>query len=169
MIDVRESDIQLQLQQGWDLLLASGLTPHHLMTFHSRYKYLVMAHDPNAYRQLGRLLSDLKDADINLLSQRYLEQLTKALALPATRGAHANVLYHLAGYLRHQITDKDRREIHHCISEFSLGLVPLTSPMTLLKQYFAIHPNAYIAMQVYLQCKTHPLKESNCDHAEGKS
>ncbi len=42
----------------WRRLCAGGLSPARLMAFHSRYKYLLMAHSVPHYRQAGRLLGN---------------------------------------------------------------------------------------------------------------
>ena len=42
----------------WRRLREAGLTPARLMEFHSRYKYLLMAHSVPHYRQAGRLLGN---------------------------------------------------------------------------------------------------------------
>ena len=41
---------------SWQQLLADGLSRHRLLAFHSRYKYLLMAHSPAHYKRLGHLL-----------------------------------------------------------------------------------------------------------------
>lgn len=44
---------------SWQQLLAEGLTRHRLLAFHSRYKYLLMAHSPAHYKSLGHLLGSM--------------------------------------------------------------------------------------------------------------
>ena len=41
----------------WQALMATGLSARALVEFHSRYKYLLMAHSVPAYQEAGRLLS----------------------------------------------------------------------------------------------------------------
>ena len=43
----------------WRALVADGLTPARLIAFGSAYKYLLMAHSIDHYKQAGRLLADL--------------------------------------------------------------------------------------------------------------
>ena len=73
-----------------------------------------------------------------------------ALTLRATRRSHSNVLFHLAGYLKRQLSAEQRQRLSLLIEDYRSGKIPLIVPVTLLKHYFADHPNAYIDGQVFL-------------------
>ena len=151
----------------WRRLCGAGLTPARLMEFHSRYKYLLMAHSVRHYRQAGRLLGNA-DGDgwregPDLLprkgeasglagrSDRYLGCLLDGLGKPATRGGHANVLSHLQGYLSRVLDRSSRREITGAIEEYRSGGVPLHEPRNLLLRRLEEHPDPYLGKQVYLR------------------
>ena len=138
----------------WQQLLREGISHKALIGFHSRYKYLVMAHNPQQYRELGRLLASAGAHDPAELGARYFSQLMQALRRCASRGNHANVLQHLAGYLRHALPDGDRQELQRLIEQYRSGLLPLVVPLTLLKTHFRHHPDDYIDLQTYL--RPHP-------------
>ncbi len=135
----------------WQQLQREGISHKALIGFHSRYKYLVMAHNPQQYRELGRLLASAGAHDPAELGARYFSQLMQALRRCATRGNHANVLQHLSGYLRHALPDHDRQELQRLIEQYRSGQLPLVVPLTLLKHHFRHHPDDYIALQTYLQ------------------
>lgn len=134
----------------WQQLLEEGLTRRALTDFHSRYKYLLMAHDPAQYRTLGHLLGSMDNSDPRQLGPRYFGELMAALSKPATRGTHTNVLQHLSGYLRHSISTADKQALQDLIQQYRQGAVPLMAPLTLLNQHFDQHPDPYIRQQVYL-------------------
>ncbi|MGF6087940.1 YbgA family protein [Pseudomonas sp. 18173] len=136
---------------AWQQLCQEGLTRRGLTDFHSRYKYLLMAHNPQQYKVLGNLLGNMGHTDPNELGMRYFSELMAALKKCATRGTHTNVLQHLSGYLKQAISREDKHEVQHVISQYRLGIVPLVVPLTLLKHYFRQYPDPYIAQQVYLQ------------------
>lgn len=135
----------------WQQLLRQGLSRKALIDFHSRYKYLLMATHPLQYKALGRLLGNLAQHDLNELAARYFSQLMQALKNCATRRTHSNVLQHLSGYLKQNLSREDKAEIQQLIGQYRQGVVPLVVPMTLLKHHFRRHPDQYIAQQVYLQ------------------
>ncbi len=136
---------------AWQQLLHTGLTRRGLTDFHSRYKYLLMAHNPVQYKTLGNLLGNMGQSDLEELGPRYFSELMAALKKCATRRTHTNVLQHLSGYLKQVISPEDKQEVQHVIGQYRQGIVPLVVPLTLLKHYFRQHPDPYIAQQVYLQ------------------
>jgi len=136
---------------AWQQLLQQGLSRRGLTEFHSRYKYLLMAHNPVQYKALGNLLGNMGRTDPQELGPRYFSQLMAALKKCATRRTHTNVLQHISGYLKQAISAEDKEEVQHVIGQYRHGIVPLVVPLTLLKHHFRQHPDPYIAQQVYLQ------------------
>jgi uncharacterized protein YbgA (DUF1722 family)/uncharacterized protein YbbK (DUF523 family) len=136
---------------AWQQLLQAGLTRRGLTEFHSRYKYLLMAHHPVQYKTLGNLLGNMGQIDPKELGPRYFSELMAALKKCATRRTHTNVLQHISGYLKQVISADDKQEVQHVIGQYRHGIVPLVVPLTLLKHHFRQHPDPYIAQQVYLQ------------------
>ena len=134
----------------WLGLSHDGLSAAALIDFHSRYKFLVLAHSPVAYRQLGRQLANLSQ-DIDEVARRYIEQLMRTLAQPITRRNHANVLQHIQGYLKTSLSSAERIELAKSIDQYRIGKLPLLAPITLIRHYLAVYPNAYLASQRYLQ------------------
>ena len=89
---------------AWQQLRQEGLTRRGLTDFHSRYKYLLMAHNPVQYKTLGNLLGNMGHTDPQELGPRYFSELMAALKKCATRRTHTNVLQHLSGYLKQAIS-----------------------------------------------------------------
>ncbi|MFJ4348330.1 YbgA family protein [Pseudomonas sp. NPDC089401] len=136
----------------WQRLLADGLSRGALVRFHSRYKYLLMANNPQAYRELGRLLGSLRrEDDPQEVGPRYFSQLMQALRRCASRGTHCNVLQHLSGYFKDALTPQDKAELQTLIGQYQQGEVPLVVPLTLLKHHLRNHPDPYLQQQAYLQ------------------
>ena len=57
----------------------AGLTKHSLIQFHSRYKYLLMAHSPKHYKSMGQLLANMDD--LASVEPIYFDRLMSALAI----------------------------------------------------------------------------------------
>ncbi|HET9598132.1 MAG TPA: DUF523 and DUF1722 domain-containing protein [Anaeromyxobacteraceae bacterium] len=122
-----------------------------LVRFHSAEKLLVLAHEPAAYARLGRLVAGAKGRDRADVAREYAEVYMGALRKLATRGRHANVLQHMAGYLKDLASPADRAELAEAIGDYRRGLVPLVVPVTLLKHHVRRHEIAYLAGQRYLE------------------
>lgn len=142
----------------WKKFNQANITAAGLIQFHSRYKYLVMAHNPEKYREIGRLLANLKGVDLQDIAHQYISLLMTALAKPASRKLHSNTLSHLQGYLKRLITSQDKQELSECIDHYRQGVVPLVVPMTLLKHHFNHHHKSlgYVQGQAYLD--PHPYQ-----------
>ena len=131
-------------------LVRKDISAAKLVAFHSRYKYLLMAHSTAAYQAAGRLLSDLK-AEVEQRADEYIGLLMQGLKQPATRKGHANVMSHLQGYLKKHIDSASRRELDTLISAYRVGEQPLLAPLALLKHHFRRFPDEYILNQSYLE------------------
>ena len=131
----------------WQQLLSQGSLSHHrLVGFYSRYKYLVMAHHIESYQRIGRLLAK-RDANVQRQANKFIALLMYALAQRAKRGAYANALSHVKGYLKRQISSGERQLLDGVIADYRSGAVPLVVPVRMLKHYFAMFPNDYIDQQ----------------------
>ena len=134
----------------WKTLCTAGLTPHRLVEFYSRYKYLVMAHHMPTYKILGRLVADAGKQPMEALAARFISELMAGLTHRATRRSHSNVLFHLSGYLKRTVSSEERQRLRDLIDQYRQGLVPLIVPITMLRHHFANNPNAYIDQQVFM-------------------
>tara|TARA_R110001592_G_scaffold38609_1_gene127179 strand:- start:18504 stop:19469 length:966 start_codon:yes stop_codon:yes gene_type:complete len=146
---------------NWKQLCAEGLSTHKLISFYSRYKYLVMAHHVPGYKTLGRLLADAGTVPLASLATEFITELMAALAQRATVRSHTNVLFHLSGYLKRSVPAQERQRLKDLIEQYRLGHIPLVVPLTMLKHHFANNPNAYIDSQVFMAPYPDELKLRN--------
>ena len=121
-----------------------------VVRFHSMHKLLLMAHSPEACRELGRLVAAARGVSRNEFAARYASRFTTALQSPATRRGHVNALQHAAGYLKHQLDRAAKAELSTAIEDYRRERVPLGVPMTLLRRYVHDHAVSYLAGQVYV-------------------
>jgi uncharacterized protein YbgA (DUF1722 family) len=89
--------------------------------------------------------------DVVATGNAYFALLMRALAKPATRGGHTNVLQHLNGYFKDRLDARHRRELDGLVHAYRRGEVPLLAPLTLLKHHLREHPDDYVSLQVYLE------------------
>ena len=124
---------------------------HNLMVFHSHYKYLLMAHNQDKCRVLGRLLGNHSSVSLETLVHTYFSAFIEAISQPASRKNHTNALFHILGYLKGNLSVVARAHIIEIIHNYNEGLTPLTTPLTLLKHHLMQHGSAYIKDQRYLE------------------
>ena len=143
--------LRVMVTAAWKQLCADGLSAGGLIDFQSRHKYLLLAHHPEAYRRLGRMLANLRETDLKALAKTYFAELITALQHKANRKSHSNVLEHIAGHFKRALAGSERAELRDLIERYRLGQVPLVVPMTLLKHHLLRHPDDYLNRQSYLQ------------------
>lgn len=141
----------------WKQLTAGGLSKGKLLQFHTRHKYLLMAHDETMYRSLGRMLADLGGGDLEAIAGRYVKLLMPSLSRPATRKRHTNVLQHLMGFLKQHLGSTAKADLAEAIEAYRQGYYPLIVPVRLLTHHFNSHPHRFVEQQTYLEM--HPLDQ----------
>lgn len=135
----------------WLLIAGPSMQPRDLVDFHTRHKYLLMAHDQQRYRRLGAWVAQAGAADDFLsLSAGYIEEFMAGLGSPATAGNHVNVMQHIAGYFSECIGASHRVELTEAIDAYRLGEIPLAIPMALLRDHQRRHPQPHLENQHYL-------------------
>ena len=121
-----------------------------LVRFHTAHKLLVLAHAPDAYQRLGRLVARARGVSRRDLELRYVSGFMQALARLATVGRHTNVLQHIAGYFKDRLDASSKRELVEAIADYRHGLVPLVVPLTLVRHHVRVLAVPYLANQLYL-------------------
>ena len=142
---------RVMVYAAWQQLQFEGLSAESLLAFHARHKYLLLAHHPEHYQRMGRLLANLSAVDLPHIAETYFELLMVALKKVANRGTHSNVLAHIAGHFKRVLSSDERQELDTLIADYRQGQVPLVVPLTLLKHHLMKHPDDYLHQQAYLQ------------------
>ncbi|MBN2290420.1 MAG: DUF523 and DUF1722 domain-containing protein [Candidatus Glassbacteria bacterium] len=140
----------------WRETVAGGMTPGRLVEFHTRHKLLIMSHGVELYRELGRLVAGSGKDDTLTLYAAYLELLARALGLKTTVKKNVNVLYHLMGYFRKDLSGDEKQELLEIIGSYARGHLPLIVPVTLINHYVRKYGQPYLGSQYYLN--PHPLE-----------
>lgn len=148
---IRENFIERVFSfRRWQEFLAGGADLGGLVEFHTRHKLLVMAHSPQAYREMGKLVARGRELPLTRLLDEYAGMLMRALALQATVKKNTNVLQHIMGYFKRELDNAEKAELLDVIGQYHDQLVPLVVPLTLLHHYVAKYDQAYLRQQVYL-------------------
>jgi uncharacterized protein YbgA (DUF1722 family)/uncharacterized protein YbbK (DUF523 family) len=121
-----------------------------LVRFHASEKLLLLAHEPKAYRALGRLVAGAKALPRAEVATRYGEGFMGALKVRATPGKNANVLQHMAGYFKDRLDAGEKAELDEAIQDHRRGLVPLIVPLTLLRHHLRRHGAPWLEGQTFL-------------------
>lgn len=160
---LRENFIErLFVFRRWRAAERSGLTAKDLLHFHTTHKLLILSHSTVHYRKMGQLLADLKATEIEEIHAQYLKLLMEALTLKATPAKHINVLQHVMGYFKKQLSADEKAELLELFHHYRQGHLPLIVPITLLNHHLRKEGQAYLHDQTYLN--PHPVELALRNH-----
>lgn len=124
--------------------------PRDLVAFHTRHKLQILAHDPSAYRSMGRIVARAGTGDRDDLESEYRHAFAAALAIRPKRGRNANALLHVLGPLSEHLNQARRQDIVAAVESYRQGEAPLSVPVALLRHHAEGEELAYLAEQTYL-------------------
>ena len=105
---------------------------------------------------MGKLVAGGKEMPIRELYHQYQQLLMDALKLKTTIRKNANVLQHLMGYFKKQLTGDEKQELLEVFDQYRSEYVPLLVPITLINHYVRKYDQPYLKQQTYLN--PHPLE-----------
>ena len=134
----------------WRDAMANGLSAGKLVDFHTRHKLLIMAHNVESYRLMGKLVATAGKAKDKQLYDDYFNELFKALSYKHTIKKNVNVLSHAMGYFKKELTPLEKKELLELIDQYRSGLLPLIVPITMVNHYVRKYDKEYLNKQYYL-------------------
>jgi uncharacterized protein YbgA (DUF1722 family) len=154
---LRESFIErIFVLKRWREMVGQGREIGILVEFHTHHKLLVMAHSPKHANHLGKLVATAKTIPAEDLYRQYEALLMEALKLRATVKKNTNVLQHLMGYFKKQLSPDEKQELLEVLDHYYQGHFPLIVPITLINHYVRKYEQSYLRLQFYLN--PHPLE-----------
>jgi len=140
----------------WQEVLAKKKNRENLTDFHIKHELLILSHSPKYLRSLGKLMAHFKELSLKELYQKYQTLLMESLRLKTTPKKNANVLQHMMGYFKEQLSADEKKELLEVIEVYRKGYTPLIVPITLIQHYVRKYDQPYLKEQVYLH--PHPLE-----------
>ncbi len=154
---LRENFIErLFTLKRWREILAQGQSRGNLVSFHTRHKLLILSHSHKYYETMGKWVAQAKDLPLKELYQKYQILLMEALLLKSTPKKNSNVLQHMMGYFKDQLSSDEKQELLGLIDHYRQEYLPLIVPLTLMNHYVRKYNQPYLKEQVYLN--PHPME-----------
>jgi uncharacterized protein YbgA (DUF1722 family)/uncharacterized protein YbbK (DUF523 family) len=161
---LRENFIErIFVHRRWRQVLAGRPGIGDLVSFHTAHKLLILSHSEKIYRDMGRLVAQASKLVLEEVLNSYERLLMAALKLQSTLNKHTNVLMHMLGYFKKQLSSDEKAEILEIIERFKMGFLPLIVPVTLINHFVRKYHEDYLAGQFYLN--PHPLELKLRNHA----
>ena len=124
---IRENFIlQIFTMKRWRDNLARKQSMGNLVDFHTRNKLLILSHSQKHYRLMGKLVAAGKKMPIKELYNQYQILLMEALKLKTTIRKNTNVLQHLMGYFKKELSGDEKQELLEIFEQYRSEYVPVS-------------------------------------------
>jgi uncharacterized protein YbgA (DUF1722 family)/uncharacterized protein YbbK (DUF523 family) len=156
-VKLRENFIErIFALKRWRDLLGKQQTRGRLVAFHTQHKLLILSHSQKHARILGKIVAAAKKIPPGKLYSEYQDLFMQSLHLKTTIKKNVNVLQHMMGYFKKQLSADEKQELLEIIDEYRQGFTPLIVPITLMKHYVRKYNQPYLKEQLYLN--PHPVE-----------
>jgi uncharacterized protein YbgA (DUF1722 family) len=105
---------------------------------------------------MGKLVAQAKNLPLKELYREYQTLLMESLGLKTTPKKNANILQHMMGYFKEQLSSDEKQELLEVIDLYRKEIIPLIVPITLINHYVRKYDQPYLKKQIYLN--PHPLE-----------
>lgn len=156
--EVRENFVmQLFAYDAFETFKKASPKMKELVAFHTRYKFLLQAKDEKDYRELGNVTANREGLEFGELFQKYEHLFKTAISKKSSIKSIRNVLEHMAGFLKNELSTSEKATLHKQIEEYAQKRIPLITPLNTLYQYAKKYEVDYLLEQVFLQPYPHDL------------
>jgi uncharacterized protein YbgA (DUF1722 family)/uncharacterized protein YbbK (DUF523 family) len=153
---LRENFIeQIFALKRWRETLTQGRVMKNLVDYHTRHKLLILSHSTEHSKLMGKLVAEAKKMPMKNVYTEYERLLIEALRLKTTVKKNLNVLQHILGYFKQQLSGDEKQEMLEILERYRNEYVPLIVPVTLMNHYVRKFDQLYLKQQVYLN--PHPV------------
>jgi len=122
-----------------------------LVDFHQSYKFMLQAKNDVAYRKLGKLIGDHNKQNTAQIFEDYEVTFKTTIGEKSTIGKTRNVLEHMAGFVKNDLTDIEKKTLHEQIKDYADKIIPLVTPLSTLSMFAQKYEASYLLGQKFLQ------------------
>lgn len=122
-----------------------------LVAFHARHKFLLMAYNQTAMREMGRIVANPDRLPLEEVFHSYREGLHAALAKAPRRTSAINVLLHGFGYVSDRLSPSEKAFFLESLDRYRARRVPLSVPTSLVGSWIIRFEVDYLLDQVYFE------------------
>lgn len=106
-----------------------------LVTYHSRYKLLLMACNQTGYRMAGKVVANHDRLPTSEVLATYEGMLQAILEKPADRTALVDALQHAFGWISKNLTSDEKRFFLDTLEAFRCGCVPVSEVTRIIREH----------------------------------
>lgn len=122
-----------------------------LVDFQSRNKYLLMAYHQQNQKLLGKIVANHDHLGMDKVMFEYEVLLKETLAKPLRRGTNINMIMHLFGYFKKELSKEEKAYFLDRIDDYSNKKVPLSVLMAVIGSWVIRFEEQYLMNQTVFE------------------
>lgn len=142
--------MQLFAYDAFQKFNTSAPTLNKLVKFHTAHKFLLQAKDETLYRELGNIVANRSDLSFEALLGQYELGFKTAISRKSSIKRNRNVLDHLAGFFKKELTKSEKETLHDQIRDYADKIIPLIVPLSTIHLYARKYDTKYLLEQTFL-------------------
>lgn len=149
---LRENFImQVFAYDAYEKLKASDPSLGDLVRFHTTHKFMLQSKNEQLYRSLGNIVANNSGHSKETLFALYEQGFKTAIATKSSIKKTRNVLEHLAGFFKNELTKSEKETLHTQIDDYAAKIVPLIVPVSTIHLYAKKYNITYLLDQSFLE------------------
>jgi uncharacterized protein YbgA (DUF1722 family) len=125
-------------------------TLFYIILFYYLFKFLMRSKHEGNYRLLGKIVANHEKKSLRELAQEYIALFKKTIAHKSTIAKTVNVLQHMVGFFKKELTSVEKQALHMQIEEFRDEIVPLIAVMNTIEFLAKKYDIHYLLGQKFL-------------------
>ncbi|MFA6143876.1 MAG: DUF523 and DUF1722 domain-containing protein [Sulfurimonas sp.] len=121
-----------------------------LVRFHTIHKFMLQAKDETLYRELGNVVANHDSHSLETLLGMYELGFKTAISRKSSIKKTRNVLEHLVGFFKKELTKSEKEILHTQISDYADKIIPLIVPLSTIHLYAKKYNTTYLLDQTFL-------------------
>jgi len=121
-----------------------------LVRFHTVHKFMLQSKDEALYRELGNIVGNREKLSLEVLMGMYELGFKTAISRKSSIKKTRNVLDHLAGFFKKELTKSEKETLHEQIDDYAHKLIPLIVPLSTIHLYAKKYDAQYLLDQTFL-------------------
>lgn len=142
MLEVKDKNLSAVKANN---LIANDKKISHLEKEWARYKYNILEHDPNRYKEIRNLLKDKAGYPV----VEFYALIDQALTIESSQGNQLNAASHVWGYFKDQATESEKKKYLSYIESFKKGTYSINAVKGLLLKMAEKYGNEYLLNSYY--------------------
>lgn len=125
-------------------------TFNELVIFHTSYKYLIYAKSQRYYKELGNIVANHENRTLKQTLKQYKQKFMEAISIKSDIAKTYNVLMHIYGYFKKEITKEEKELILTTLEEYKNQIIPLIAVIKIINIYVIRFNIEYLKRQKFL-------------------